>query len=356
MIYMKSRTAMQFELGGKLVVDEVDIPDPKANQVIVKLFSSGVCHSQIHQMHDSQFKRPVTMGHEATGIVTHLGADVTHVNEGDHVIVTWVDRFPAPGRPVKVPPGITYKGELINDLLSYTWGDHVLLKSNYVVPIDKRHPTDISCIVGCAVLTGAGAVLNTAKVRPGDSVAVFGVGGVGLSAVQMASILEAYPIIAVDLDDTKLEFAKEFGATHVINASKHDPVETIIEMTNGGVDFAFDAIGVQVTSQQILPITRSGGPGADNHGGMSVLIGVPANDTQQLILDPTLILYHQRQYRGSLGATYPERDFPVFLKLYEEGKFPLDKLVTKRYTLDQINEAYDDLQQGKILGRAIIEF
>jgi len=353
---MKSRTAMQFELGGKLVVDEVDIPDPKANQVIVKLFSSGVCHSQIHQMHDSQFKRPVTMGHEATGIVTHLGADVTHVNEGDHVIVTWVDRFPAPGRPVKVPPGITYKGELINDLLSYTWGDHVLLKSNYVVPIDKRHPTDISCIVGCAVLTGAGAVLNTAKVRPGDSVAVFGVGGVGLSAVQMASILEAYPIIAVDLDDTKLEFAKEFGATHVINASKHDPVETIIEMTNGGADFAFDAIGVQVTSQQILPITRSGGPGADNHGGMSVLIGVPANDTQQLILDPTLILYHQRQYRGSLGATYPERDFPVFLKLYEEGKFPLDKLVTKRYTLDQINEAYDDLQQGKILGRAIIEF
>ena len=353
---MKSRTAIQFELGGKLVVDEVDIPDPKANQVIVKLFSTGVCHSQIHQMHDSQFKRPCTMGHEATGVVTHLGSDVTHVNEGDHVIVTWVDRLPAPGRPVKVPPGITYKGELIHDLLAYTWGDHVLLKSNYVVPIDKRHPTDISCIVGCAVLTGAGAVLNTAKVRPGDSVAVFGVGGVGLSAVQMASILEAYPIIAVDLDDTKLEFAKEFGATHVINASKHDPVETIIEMTNGGVDFAFDAIGVKVTSEQILPITRSGGPGADNHGGMSVLIGVPANDAQQLILDPTLILYHQRQYRGSLGATYPERDFPLFLKLYEEGKFPLDKLVTKRYTLDQINEAYDDLQQGKILGRAIIEF
>ena len=123
------------------------------------------------------------------------------------------------------------------------------------------------------MLTGAGAVLNTARVRPADSVAVYGVGGVGLSAIQMAAILEAYPIIAVDLRDDKLEFAKQFGATHGVNASREDAVEAIQELTGGGVDFAFDAIGLRVTNEQILPSTRGGGPGADNHGGMAVLIG-----------------------------------------------------------------------------------
>ena len=139
--------------------------------------------------------------------------------------------------------GVTYREEPVNGNV-YTWGEDVLLSSEYVVPISPDDPTDVSCLVGCAVLTGAGAVLNTAKARPGDSVAVFGVGGVGLSAVGMASILEAYPIIAVDLKDDKLQFAKEFGATHVVNASRTDPVEAIHEITNGGVDFAIDALSL----------------------------------------------------------------------------------------------------------------
>jgi Zn-dependent alcohol dehydrogenase len=195
--------------------------------------------------------------------------------------------------------------------------------------------------------------MNTAKVRPGDSVAVYGVGGVGLSAIRMAAILEAYPIIAVDLKDEKLEFAKEFGATHGVNAAEVNPVETIVDISGGGVDFAFDAIGVRTTNEQILPSTRSGGWGADNHGGMAVLIGVPGNE---MTLDPRLFVSHQRQYRGSLGATYPEKDFPMFLRWHQEGKFPLDKLVTRRYKLDEINEACDALQAGDILGRAIIEY
>ena len=216
-----------------------------------------------------------------------------------------------------------------------------------------KTPLDVSSIVGCAVLTGSGAVMNTAKVRPGDSVAVFGVGGVGLSAIRMAAILEANPIIAVDLQDDKLEFAREFGATHGVNASAVDAVEAVVDISGGGVDYAFDAIGVRATNEQILPATRSGGPGADNHGGMAVLIGIPG---PEITLDPRMFVLQQRQYRGSLGATYPEKDFAMYLRWYQEGKFPLDKLVTRRYKLDQINEACDALQAGEILGRAIIEY
>ena len=335
------------------MVDEVEVPAPQPDQVIIKLFASGVCHSQLHQMHRAEHPRPLILGHEATGVVSHIGRNVNHLQEGDHAIVTWVPRTPIIGRPVFAPSGITYREEMVHDILVHTWAEDVLADSKYVVPMSKDHPTDITAIVGCAVLTGAGAVLNTARVRPGDSVAVFGVGGVGLSAIAMSALLEADPIIAVDLSDEKLEFAKQFGANCVINASKMDPVERIIEISNGGVDYAFDAIGVRATNEQILPATRGGGPGADNHGGMAVLIGIPGDE---MTLDPRLFVQYQRQYRGSLGATYPEKDFPMFLRWYQQGKLPLDKLVTRRYKLDQINEAYRALAAGEILGRAIIEY
>ena len=349
---MKTRAAIQIAPGDRLAVDELELPDPRADQVIVKLFSSGVCHSQLHQMENAGLARPLILGHEGTGIVAQVGRDVTHLKEGDHAIVTWVPRTPVRGRPVVPPSGITYHEEPVQGNV-YTWGEDVLISGDYVVPIAKDVPTDISCIVGCAVLTGAGAVLNTAKVRPGESVAVYGAGGVGLCAIQMASILEAYPVIAVDLTDEKLQMAHEFGATHMVNACKGDPVEAIQEITNGGVDYAFDAIGLKITNEQILPSTRGGGPGADNHGGMAVLIGLPGWD---ITIDSRLFVTHQRQYRGSLGATYPDKDFAMFLRWYQEGKFPLDKLVTRRYTLDDINEACDALKSGEIAGRAIIEY
>ena len=350
---MKTRAAIQTAHDERLIIDEIDTPDPQPDQLTVKLFSTGVCHSQIYQLGSPQYSRPLVVGHEGTGVVTRLGSDVTHVEEGDHVIVTWVPRTPIRGRPQFTPPGPTYKGEPVQDILCYTWAEDTLVNREYAVRISKDDPTDVSCIVGCAVLTGAGAVMNTARVRPGDSVAIFGVGGVGMSAIRAASILEAHPIIAVDLRDDKLSFAREFGATHTVNASEQDPVEAILDISGGGVDFAFDAIGVQVTNEQILPVTRSGGPGADNHGGMAVLIGIPG---EKMTLDPRMILFNQRQYRGSLGATYPEKDFPIFLRWHREGKFPLDKLITRRYKLDQANEAVDALDAGEILGRAIIEY
>jgi len=340
------------EIGGQLIIDEIEIPDPSPDQVIVKLFSSGICHSQLHQIHQPELPRPLMLGHEGTGVVTHVGTNVTNLQEGDHAIVTWVPKTPSSVRPKPSPSGVTYRETLVNGNV-YTWGNDVLVHQDFVVPISKQYPTDLSCIVGCAILTGAGAVMNTAKVRPGNSVAVYGVGGVGLSAIKMASILEAYPIIAVDLDENKLSFAKTFGATHFVNASKTDPIEAILQATNGGVDFAFDAIGVKKTNEQILPSVRAGGSGADNHGGMAVLIGIP---NQMITIDPALFVRGQRTYRGSLGATYPEKDFNMFLKWHEEGKFPLDQLITKRYKLEEINTACADLQSGSILGRAIIEF
>ena len=349
---MKTRAAIQIAPGDQLLIDELEVPEPRADQVIVKLYSSGVCHSQLHQMENEDLPRPLVLGHEGTGIVAQVGRDVTHLKEGDHAIVTWVPRTPVKGRPAAAPSGITYHEEPVHGG-TYTWGEDVLISGDYVVPIPKDAPTDISCIVGCAVLTGAGAVLNTAKVRPGESVAVYGVGGVGLCAIQMAAILEAYPIIAVDLTDEKLQLAQEFGATHMVNASKGDPVEAIQEISSGGVDYAFDAIGLKITNEQILPSTRGGGPGADNHGGMALLIGLPGWD---ITINSRLFVTSQRQYRGSLGATYPDKDFAMFLRWYQEGKFPLDKLVTRRYKLDEINEACDALKAGEIAGRAIIEY
>ena len=350
---MQSRTAIQAAFGEPIVIVELSIPDPQPDQVIVKLFATGVCHSQLHQMRNPALARPLVLGHEATGIVTHKGSGVEHVNEGDHVIVTWVNRSPVKGMPTRMPPGPTYHGEFVHGILVYTWGADVLLRAGYVVPISKEHPTDVTAIVGCAVQTGAGAVMNTARVRPGDSVAVFGAGGVGLSAIRAASILGSYPVIAVDLSDDKLALAREFGATHVVNASEVDPVEAVIDISGGGTDYSFDTIGARATAEQVLPSTRPGGPGPENRGGMAVLVGTPP---EEMVIDPRHFPSYQRHYMGSQGATYPERDFPMFLRWHQEGKFPLDKLVTRRYKLEEINEAYAALEAGEILGRAIIEF
>ena len=223
---MKTKAAVQFTLDGPLELVDLEVPDPSENQVIVKMYSSGVCHSQLHQMANPNLPRPLVLGHEGTGIVTKTGKNVSHVSEGDHVIVTWVKRVETQGSIPAELTGASYHETPVNGNV-YTLGEDVLTNSDYVVPISKEYPTDISCIVGCAVLTGAGAVINTAQVKPGESVAVFGVGGVGLCAIQAASISKANPVIAVDLDGEKLKFAQEFGATHLINASENDPIEQI---------------------------------------------------------------------------------------------------------------------------------
>jgi Zn-dependent alcohol dehydrogenase len=350
---MKTVAAVQAEINGPLLIEEVELADPRPDQVTVKLASSGVCHSQLHQMHSGALGRPLLLGHEGTGVVTRVGRDVTHVKPGDLVIVTWVPRRPVRGPVARANTGASYRGKEAHGHV-YTWARDVQTTGELVVKIPSEHPRDLSCIVGCAVLTGAGAVLHTAKVRTGQSVAVFGVGGVGLSAIRAAALLEAYPIIAVDLDEQKLAFARSFGATHTVNASGNaDPVEAIRDISHGGVDYAFDAIGRSRTIEQILQATRPGGIGSENFGGTAVLVGIPQ---EKVTIDPALFTSGQRQFRGSLGASFPEHDFPMFLRWHKEGKFPLDRLITRRYSLEQINEACADLSSGKILGRAILEY
>jgi Zn-dependent alcohol dehydrogenase len=351
---MKSNAAIQAEPGGPLVIEEIDIPDPGPGQVTVRNFASGICHSQLHQLHNPGLPRPMGLGHEGSGVVTQVGKEVNHVREGDHVISTWVPRSPIKGLPVSKPTGATVHGQaLIADGDVYTWSEHMVTFAEKVVPVSPSDPTDVSCLIGCAVLTGAGAIMHTAKVGPGQAVAVFGAGGVGLSAIGAAAVAGADPIIAVDLDDRKLQFAGEFGATHHINASNTDAIDAIWEISPGGVDCAVDAVGVPETALRILQAVRHGGPRADNQGGTAVLVGIPVSD---VTVDLNEILLYQRKFCGSLGATEPDTDFPLFLEWMREDKFPLAKLVTDRYSLDQIGEAVDALEQGHILGRAIIEF
>ena len=347
-----------------LRVEELALPDPGPRQVVVKQFASGVCHSQLHQMHRPR-KQPVILGHESTGVILKAGADVDYVSEGDTVLVTWVPR------DVQNASQLTQVAELdVSDGTArsenvFTWADHTLVDEQYVVKVDPDIPKDVTAIIGCAVMTGAGAVINTASVQAGESVAIFGVGGVGLSAVVGAKKAGANPIIAVDLDDAKLDFAKRFGATHAVNASREDPVAAIHALTPGGnafsimrapvsgVDYAFDCIGIKKTMEQIAPACRSGHFGARD-GGTAVLVGVPTTDVELNAVD---MLINEKHFIGSIGGScVPARDFPVFLDWHSQGDLDLNSMVTARYSIDQINDATGALEAGEISGRAILEF
>ena len=223
-----------------------------------------------------------------------------------------------------------------------------------VVKLPQDVPTDVTAVIGCAVMTGAGAIVNNLCVRPGESVAVFGAGGIGLCAIAAAAAVDANPIIAVDVTEEKLTFAQRFGATYLVNGKEFDPVGAIRELTNGGVDYAIDAIGLPQTQEQILRAARMGYSGL-NRGGTALLIGITPPGAQAT-LDTSLFIGSRSFTRTSGGDCRPDRDFPLFVRWYREGKLKLDELVTRRYELKQINEAVDDLEHGRILGRAIITY
>jgi Zn-dependent alcohol dehydrogenase len=355
---MHSKAAILVEPNTPLVIDQVEFPDPAPDQVLIKLFASGICHSQLHQMHRTPQRAhsgtpavfPTLLGHEATGVVVAAGRQVTHVQEGDHVMTTWVDRGAVEGAPPRPPVMVQWNGRTV-PAGTATWTEYTLLSERLVLPLDKDVATDVTSIIGCAVLTGCGVIINTLGVRVSESVAVFGVGGVGLCAVAAAQIVGAYPIIAVDLSDDKLAFAERFGATHGVNATDGDPVKAIHELTGGGVDYAIDAIGAARTQEQILYAARPGGIGLKK-GGTACLVGA----VQELgRIDVEELRITQRTYTGTRGSLCrPDRDFPTFVRWYQRGQLNLNDLVTQRYTLDQINDAVADLSAGRIHGRSII--
>jgi Zn-dependent alcohol dehydrogenase len=360
----KGKAAIFVEPNRPLIIDEVEFPDPGPDQVLIRLFASGVCHSQLHTMQRPArpgHRLPALLGHESTGIVAAKGRAVGHVKEGDHVITTWVDRDNSTTDQSLVAHALNdrtqymanWRGKEVMHSAA-TWAEYALAQERVVLPLPNDIPTDVTSIVGCAVMTGAGAIINTLQVRPGQSVTVFGAGGIGLCAISAAAIVVAHPIITVDVSDEKLEFARRFGATHMINSKKVDAVQEIKDMTYVGVDFAIDAVGLPQTQEQILRAVRPGYSGRDK-GGTALLIGItPPN--AKAVLDTSLFAGSRSFTRTSGGDCKPDRDFAIFIRWYREGKLKLDQLITNRYKLEQINEAVDDLEHGRILGRGILTY
>ncbi len=349
-----SRAAFKVTHGQPLAVEEFILQDPQGPEVLVELFASGICHSQLHQIHNPASRNPGTLGHEATGVVTKTGSDVTHVREGDHCMLTWVPRDITPDSPPPPKTRYEFRGETYEAGSVYTWTEHALVNEQFVLPLDKDVTTAQTAIIGCATVTGVGAVFGTAGVERGQSVAVIGVGGVGINIIAGARIAGANPIIAVDLVDEKLDFARGFGATHTINASEQDAVKAIREVTGGGADFAFDAIGGPVTTPQILEAVRPGRLGT-TCGGTAVVVGIA---TKPVTLPLGAFPMGEKRLIGSLGgSSHPEVDYPQYVDWFRKGELPIDKMVTTVYSsLDDINEGVRALENGEITGRSIMVY
>jgi Zn-dependent alcohol dehydrogenase len=352
---MKTRAAIYAEIGRPMLIDEVELPDPGPTQMLVKHFASGICHTQLHTLHNPDARVPTLLGHESTAMVMAAGAQVRGVREGDHVLLSFMPR-PLPHGVRPDLPLLKVRGQEVRaGGQSCTWSEHVVVDQAYVTPLDPDVATDVTAVIGCAVTTGCGAVINSARVRPGDSVVVFGAGGVGLCAIQAAANVSASPVIAVDVTDEKLDNARRFGATHGLNGRDGSVVEQILELTDGGADFAFDAIGRPETIAQLLPSVHPAIPGWKPDGGMAVQVGVPRQQVTIGVIGE--ILPGSKTYRGTYGGSpNPDRDFPMYVRWFKSGKLRLDLLVSRRFPLEQINEACEALERGEILGRAIITF
>lgn len=352
---MTTRAAIKAEHGAPLVIETIELAKPGDGEVLVKILSTGICHSQLHQIFNLRAPMPVLLGHEATGVVLEVGEEVTHVLSGDRVMIQFVPRDLPPGQTAAAHTRFGWRGEEHEADDVYTWAEHALLNEQMMVPLRDDVPTDVTAIIGCAVITGVGAVLHSAKVQPGQSVAVFGVGGVGTNVLAGAKIAGANPIIAVDLHEEKLESAGALGATHTVNSANVDAPAAIKELTDGGVDFAFDTIGVGEAFMQVVESVRAGVLGV-SRGGTAVSVGLGYTDVA--LQRPRLFPFGERTLIGSMGGSArPGHVMLQYVEWFREGKLPLDQMVSRRYeSLDEINEAVRALKAGEIDARSIIVF
>lgn len=348
---MKSKAVIHEKYNKPLFIDEIVIPDPKADEVLVKLFASGICGSQLINLKNPKTIVPELLGHEGTGIVMKKGKEVKHVEEGDHVLIGWVPYDANENTEYLKWNYVNWNGHSIKSIL-FTWAEHTLINGQFISKMDKGMEKYTTSILGCAGVAGYGTVLNLTDIRPDQSVAVFGVGGLGILALNAVKKLGAKPIIAVDIDDEKLEFSRNFGATHLLNSRKFDVVNEIKKITGRGADFVFDMVGSSDVIEKTILAAKEGVLGY-SMGGTIVLTGFPKGPAE---FNLRSILMGQRIYKGSRGgACIPKRDYPIFYEDYKKGILQLDKAITRRYQLNQINEAVEELAAGKILGRAIIE-
>ena len=351
------KAAVLYEINTPLKIEEFDLPDTGPNQVRVRIVASGVCHSDWHVVKGDwpHIPIPTILGHEGAGIVEEVGNQVTGVREGDHVILSWKRscgycEMCQKGFPTlcELPPDSSTLPRFAGDQRTMekmaglgTFGTHALVPQDAVVSIDKDMPFAQAALIGCGVMTGVGAAINTAQVQGGSSVAVFGCGGVGLNCIQGAAMAGAEPIIAVDVRDNKLEMAKRFGATDTVNASQENAVARIQELSGGpGVHYAFEAIGI--TGEPFLQAIQ-----CTRRRGITVFVGHAPEGTP-VALDARMLMHEKTVIGSYYGSARPHVDFPRLIRLYKAGKLKLDELVTRTYPLEGVNEAFEALARGEV--------
>ena len=365
---MKIKAAVLYETKQPLVLDDVELDEPKAGEVLVKVGAAGICRSDHHFMHgDAPIALPVVLGHEGSGTVERVGPGVTSVRPGQQVILSFV---PACGRCKSCVEGranlcdnhmatgpfmydgttrLHKGGQYIHHMGKVAcFAEYAVVPEAGCVPVSSPVPMDKAAMIGCCVPTGVGAALYSANVQAGSTVAVVGCGGVGLNVIMGAKLANAGRIIAVDIRESQLEFAMKFGATHSVNASDRDPVAQVKELTGGlGADYTFEAFGSADTVKTAYDM-------CGKRGTVTVVGIAPAG--AEAPINAVDLVRNEKTMRGTYyGSARPSVDMPKLVDLYQSGKLNLDDLVVRHYTLDQINQAYDDMDRGEV-GRGAIMF
>ncbi|OJF92963.1 zinc-dependent alcohol dehydrogenase family protein [Pararhizobium antarcticum] len=374
---MKARTALLRTMGGPrpyqvtapLEIVEVDLDDPAAGELRVRMVAAGLCHSDLSVINgDRPRDMPVALGHEASGVVEEVGPGVTRFSPGDHVVLVFVPSCGhcvpcASGRPALCEPGaaaaakgtllsggrrIRYKGQPINHHIGVSaFSTHAVVSENSCIKIDKSIPLERAALLGCAVLTGVGAVLNSGDLKMGQSCAIVGLGGVGLAGLLGAVAAGAETIIAADPAAHKRALALELGATHAIDPTAENAIAEVKALTNGGVDLAVELAGAAPALKFAYDITR--------RGGTTVTGGLP-NPKAELTIPAVSLTVSEQTLKGSyVGSCVPVRDIPRFAAMMQAGKLPIEKLVTHTISLDEINEGFERLATGEAI-RQIIRF
>jgi len=349
-----------YEEGTLDVVSTLELRDLRPDDVRVEIKAAGVCHSDLSVLNGTiPFPTPVVLGHEGAGVVVEVGSAVSGVKVGDHVVLSTLGNCGAcaacdAGKPThcrtsmgKLSAPFTVDGRKAFQFANIgAFSQFTNVKARQAVPIDKSVPFEVASLIGCGVITGVGAVFNRAKVSHGQSVAVIGVGGIGLNVIQGARLSDALPIIAIDNNPKKEALAKQFGATHFINSAEVDPLEAIKEICPNGVDFSFECVGHPALIRQSVDML--------DWGGTAVVLGVPKLGTEASYVVQSM--YNDKTIMGCrYGAGRPHADFPLMVELYLAGRLMLDELVTKTYDLADIQKTIDDMHHGD-LARGVLTF
>ena len=357
------KAAVLREVNTPLQIEDVQHGNPGPREVLVRTRAAGVCHSDLHFQDGSwPHMLPAVLGHESAGVVEAVGSMVSYVKPGDHVI-TCLSAFcghceqcltgnmalcfePELQRPPDEEPRLAKNGEGLAQFLNLSsFAEYMLVHEHALAKIREDMPFDLAALIGCGVTTGVGSVIHTAGVEPGSSVAVIGCGGVGLSAINGAAIAGAGRIIAIDVVPSKLDLAKEFGATDIVNSAEDDPVGTVRELTGGGVHYSFEAIGLAKTAQQAFKMVR--------RGGTATVIGMIPVGTMVEIHGPEFL--GEKKLQGSnMGSNRFRVDMPRFIDFYLQGKLHLDKMISGRIRLEQVNEALEQLKTGEVARNVIM--